>query len=169
VAIGSPVLAPTGSVNVGIGRGVVTPVASPAMRPGSLKSPAKPARSLESSFNPWVGAATDWGPGARSWLAAAAGIVLWPVAACREGGAGWEDAEEAGAWPVPSNASNGLASPDDALPACGLIARASEAPGCTGSVGTVGTENLSDGTGLEPLEQVLGHRGQKGTYEITGG
>jgi hypothetical protein len=164
VANGSPVLAPTGSV----GGLVVTPVASPAMRPGSWKSPAKPARPLESSFNPWVVAATDWVPGVRNWLAAAASIVLWPVAA-REGGADWEDAEEAGAWPVPSNASNGLVSADDAVPACGLIARANEAPGCTGSVGTVGTENLSDGTGLEPLEQVLGHRGQKGTYEITVG
>jgi len=115
-----------------------------------LKSPTKPRRWLESSFDPWVGAA-------------AAGILPGPVATAREEVAGLEDAGEEGAWPVPSNTSNGLVSPDEGAPACGLAARASEALDWTGSVGTVGTKNLLDGAGLQPLEQVLGHSGQEGT------
>ena len=94
------------------------------------------------------------------------GVVLWPVVPARADWTG-EGVCEDGARPVLRNVSNGLVSPDDCAPACGLAARASAEVGCTRSVGTVDTENLSDGTGLQPLEQVLGHRGEKGACEIS--
>jgi hypothetical protein len=45
--------------------------------------------------------------------------------------------------------------------------RASAETGWARSVGTVDTENLSDKTGLQPLEQVLGHSGEEVTVEIS--
>jgi hypothetical protein len=89
-------------------------------------------------------------------------VLFWLVAPAREDWTVWEG----GAWPALRNASNGLVSPDGRAPACGLVARASAETGGTRSVGTVDTENLSDGTGLQPLEQILGHSREKGTYEI---
>ena len=94
-------------------------------------------------------------------------MVFWLVVPAREDWTGWEGVWEGVAWPVLRNASNGLVSPDDWAPACELVPRASAETGGTRSVGTVDTENLADGTGLQPLEQVLGHSGEKGTYEIS--
>jgi len=84
-------------------------------------------------------------------------VAFWLVAPARADRTGWEGVWEGGAWPVLRNASNGLVSPDDWAPACELVARPSAETGGIRSVGTVDTENLSDGTGLQPLEQVLGH------------